>query len=61
LQGKSPPDTEFFPARDRFALPPPWDKVMALRGKFNGRVIQRGPDGRFSGVTAGVYEMVATP
>ena len=55
--GHAPPNTEFFPARDCFNLPSPWDQVTTLRGKFDGKVIRRGTDGRFSGVTAGIYEM----
>jgi hypothetical protein len=55
--GHTPPNTEFFPARDCFALPAPWNDVVRLRGKFNGAVIEKEADGFFRKVVAGVYEM----
>ena len=57
-QEHAPPNTEFFPARDTFALPAPWDQATALRGKFNGQTIERAADGRFHGVIGGIYEIV---
>ena len=59
-QSHTPPNTEFFPARDCFTLPAPWDDVVRLRGKFNGSVIEKGDDGCFRKVVAGVYEMERT-
>jgi hypothetical protein len=56
-QGHAPPNIAFFPARDCFTLPAPWDDVMRLRGKFNGAVIAKEPDGFFHNVVADVYEM----
>jgi hypothetical protein len=56
-EGHAPPNTDSFPARDCFRLPAPWDQVTTLRGKFNGRIFERNAEGRFNGVTAGIYEM----
>lgn len=56
-QGEAPPNTKFFPARNRFALPAPWGDVVRLRGKFHGAVIQKEDDGFFRNVIADVYEM----
>ena len=36
---------------------PPWDDVVRLRGKFNGAVIAKEPDGFFRNVVADVYKM----
>jgi hypothetical protein len=57
LQSEAPPNTEFFPARDLFQLPTPWDDVVRLKGKFNGKVIEKETDGFFRNVVADVYEM----
>ena len=57
LQGEAPPNTEFFPARDLFQLPTPWDDVVRLKGKFSGKVIEKESDGFFRNVVADVYEM----
>jgi hypothetical protein len=58
--GHAAPNTEFFPPRDSFALPAPWDDVVRLRGKFNGAVIEKMADGFFRKVVAGIYEMERT-
>ena len=57
LQEGAPPNTAFFPARNLFTLPAPWDDVVRLRGKFNGAVIEKESDGFFRNVVADVYEM----
>ncbi len=57
LQAEAPPNTEFFPARDNIKLPPPWDTVTTLQGKFHDHVIHKDSDALFSGLTPGIYEM----
>jgi hypothetical protein len=59
-QSHTPPNTEFFPARDCFALPAPWDDVVRLKGKFNGTMIEKEADGFFRNLVPGVYEMERT-
>jgi hypothetical protein len=58
LQGEAPPNTEFFPARNNITLPPPWDGVTNLRGKFHDSVIEKNSDGVFTGVRPGIYTMI---
>jgi len=56
-QDEAPPNTKFFPARDLFQLPPPWDDVVRFRGKFSGAVFEKDTDCFFRNVVADVYEM----
>jgi len=56
-KGEAPPNTKFFPPRDVFSLPEPWNEVTVLREKFEKTEYSREGDGRFHGVTAGIYEM----
>ena len=53
-----PPNTPFFPTRDTFALPSPWDDVVKLVEEFGGPTIEKDADGTFSGVKPGIYRMV---
>lgn len=57
LQDEPPPNTDFFPPRDFFQLPAPWDGVVRLKGKFTGTVIEKEADGFFRNAIADVYEM----
>lgn len=56
-QEGAPPNTDFFPTRDSFKLPHPWNKVKTLQGKFHDKVITKNSEGVFLGVTPGIYEM----
>jgi hypothetical protein len=39
-------------------LPAPWDNVVKLTERFDGRVIARDADGAFRQVGSGIYDMV---
>ena len=54
----SPPNTPFHRAPDVFALPAPWEKVTRLVEKFDATTIDRGEDGKFHGVSPGIYQMI---
>jgi len=56
-QSDTPPNTAFFPSRNNITLPPPWDGVTSLRGKFHDQVIEKNSDGVFTGLTPGIYTM----
>jgi hypothetical protein len=56
--GHPPPHTERPADRRELRLPAPWDNVVKLTERFDGRVIARDADGAFRQVGSGIYDMV---